>query len=142
MMIAEKIDYELIQESIEQKNEKIVHKKTAINKTSYILISICFLISSVFILQGYTDIQTMRLEINQLQKQKQELNRKKDDLSVKLEGLKNNQEIEKQAENLLGMSYPKEDQVVYIAIDDTNEAIQFSLFDKIKDALSFFSSLY
>ncbi len=141
-MIAEKIDYELIKEPIEQKNVKIVHKKTAISKTSYILISVCFLISSVFLLQRYSDIQSLRLEINQLQKQKQELSRIKDDLSVQLEGLKNNQEIEKQAEDLLGMSYPKEDQVVYIAVEDTNNTIQFSFIDKIKNALSFFSSLY
>ncbi|WP_167792091.1 FtsB family cell division protein [Soehngenia longivitae] len=141
-MIAEKIDYELIKEPIEQKNVKIVHKKTAISKTSYILISVCFLISSVFLLQRYSDIQSLRLEINQLQKQKQELSRIKDDLSVELEGLKNNQEIEKQAEDLLGMSYPKEDQVVYIAVEDTNNTIQFSFIDKIKNALSFFSSLY
>ncbi|TFZ40090.1 septum formation initiator family protein [Soehngenia longivitae] len=142
IMIAEKIDYELIKEPIEQKNVKIVHKKTAISKTSYILISVCFLISSVFLLQRYSDIQSLRLEINQLQKQKQELSRIKDDLSVELEGLKNNQEIEKQAEDLLGMSYPKEDQVVYIAVEDTNNTIQFSFIDKIKNALSFFSSLY
>jgi cell division protein FtsL len=142
IMIAEKIDYELIKEPIEQKNVKIVHKKTAISKTSYILISVCFLISSVFLLQRYSDIQSLRLEINQLQKQKQELSRIKDDLSVQLEGLKNNQEIEKQAEDLLGMSYPKEDQVVYIAVEDTNNTIQFSFIDKIKNALSFFSSLY
>ena len=61
---------------------------------------------------------------------------------MELEGLKNNQEIEKQAEDLLGMSYPKEDQVVYIAVEDTNNTIQFSFIDKIKNALSFFSSLY
>jgi cell division protein FtsB len=141
-MIAEKMNYELMQEPIVEKKEKLVHKKTAINKTSYILISICFLISSVFLLQRYSDIQMMRLEINQLQKQKQELNRQRDDLSAKLEGLKNNQEIEREAEDILGMIYPQKDQIVYIAVDETNDAIQYSLIDKIKSALSFFSSLY
>ncbi|TJX68706.1 septum formation initiator family protein [Soehngenia saccharolytica] len=141
-MIAEKMDYELMQEPYVEKKEKLVHKKTAINKTSYILISICFLISSVFLLQRYSDIQMMRLEINQLQKQKQELNRQRDDLSAKLEGLKNNQEIEREAEDILGMSYPQKDQIVYIAVDETNDAVQYSLIDKIKSVLSFFSSLY
>ncbi len=141
-MIAEKMDYELMQETYVEKKEKLVHKKTAINKTSYILISICFLISSVFLLQRYSDIQMMRLEINQLQKQKQELNRQRDDLSAKLEGLKNNQEIEREAEDILGMSYPQKDQIVYIAVDETNDAVQYSLIDKIKSVLSFFSSLY
>jgi cell division protein FtsL len=142
IMIAEKIDYELIKEPIKQKNKKISHKKTAISKTPYILISICFLISSIFLLQRYSEIQSLQLEINQLQKEKQELDRKKENLLVKLEGLKNNPEIEKQAKDLLGMDYPREDQVVYIAIEDTNDTIQFGFIDKIKSALSVFSSLY
>ncbi|MDG2769798.1 septum formation initiator family protein, partial [Vibrio parahaemolyticus] len=94
-MIAEKINYERIEELPEKKIEKKVQKRSVVNKTSYILVSICFLLSSIFLLKGYSDIQIMRYEINQLQKQKNNLTQQKEDLYVRLEGLKNNQEIGK-----------------------------------------------
>ncbi|MDG2764830.1 septum formation initiator family protein, partial [Vibrio parahaemolyticus] len=108
------------------------------NKTSYILVSICFLLSSIFLLKGYSDIQIMRYEINQLQKQKNNLTQQKEDLYVRLEGLKNNQEIGKQAEELLGMSYPDKDQIVYIAVDDSNEINHYGFKDRIKVVIGFF----
>jgi len=60
----------------------------------------------------------MKLEITEMQQQKIQLQKEKEDLMAELEAIKSLTRIEEEALVKLGMDYPTEDQVVYISVDD------------------------
>lgn len=136
---------EYIEEKKLEKPRKVVYKQTrALNKSMYLSLAIIFLATSLFILQGYAKITSMRLEITKLENQAAELGKLKNDLSGTLEGLKNTTLISEQAKNSLGMIYPEEGQIQYITVNDTVvvDSYQLTLQDRIRSALGLFASLY
>lgn len=148
-MLAEKIMYDQYPEYIEpqkaEKAKKVVKKKTsALNKHMYITLAILLLITSLFILQGYAKITSVRLEITKLENNKIQLEKVRNDLSGTLEGLKNTALISEEAIKTLGMVYPEEGQVVYLTVDDTvySQEYKVSFQDRVKSVISVFSSLF
>lgn len=148
-MLAEKLEYYQypeFQEVIKPKNKykPKVHKSSALNKQMYLALAISILITSLFILQGYAKITSVRLDITRLEKEKSELFIVRQELEGNLEGLKNTALIAEQARTYLGMIYPEEGQISYVAINNsTYEDIRvFSFTDKVRNVLSIFSSLF
>jgi len=148
-MLAEKIKYDEYTEYIKPQTTKkvntVVKKRTsAVNKHMYITLAIVLLITSLFLLQGYAKITSVRLEITKLENNKIELQKVKNDLSGSLEGLKNTALISEEAVKSLGMVYPEEGQIVYITVDDTvySQEYKVSFQDKVRSVFSVFSSLF
>ena len=126
--------------------EVIKQKKRvrAIDKSMYFIIAIIFMLTSLFILFGYAKITAVRIDITNLERQKVELGKMKQDLIGELEGIKNTTKISEEAMYSLGMIYPKEGQVVYVSIDNNNSAVlaKSSLSEQLRRVLSIFSSIF
>lgn len=147
MLVAKK-EYNYSPESIQQPNKKKIIKtkksRRAINKTMYFGILVIFFVSSLFVLNRYASITQERYEITELQSHLNELQLEKIDLEANLESLKSTTAISERAQMNLGMVYPEEDQIVYIAVNDNNENTQddTSLAQRIKEIFSIFSSIF
>lgn len=148
-MMAAKVLYEQYPEYIAEKEQKRVRKTIrrksyALNRRMYITLAIILLSTSLFILQGYAKITSMRLEITSLENEATELEKLKQDLSGTLEGLKNTTLISEQAKNSLGMIYPEEGQIEYITVNDSvsNDSYQVTFQDKVRNVIGIFASLY
>ncbi len=148
-MMAAKVLYDQYPEYIGEKEHKEVRKTIqkksyALNRRMYITLAIILLSTSLFILQGYAKITSMRLEITSLENEATELEKLKQDLSGTLEGLKNTTLISEQAKNSLGMIYPEEGQIEYITINDSvsNDSYQVTFQDKVRNVIGIFASLY
>ncbi len=57
----------------------------------------------------------------ELENEKYQLERDREDLFAELEVVKNSVKIEERAKINLGMDYPKDEQLVYLSIGETNE---------------------
>ena len=79
-----------------------------------------------------------------MQGQLKELKLEKIDLRAKLEGLKSTTAISEKAQTNLGMVYPEEDQIIYIAVNNNikNTQDESSLAQRIKEIFSIFSSIF
>lgn len=148
-MMAAKALYDQYPEYVGEKKQKTVRKVVrrkshALNRQMYIALAIILLSTSLFILQGYAKITSMRLEISKLENEATELAKLKQDLSGTMEGLKNTTLIGEQAKNSLGMIYPEEGQIEYITVNETVtiDAYQASFQDKIRNVIGLFASLY
>lgn len=147
MLVAKK-EYSYNPEPIQQPNKKKLIKtkksKRVINKTMYFGILLIFFISSLFVLSRYANITQERYEITKLQGHLNELQLEKTELEANLESLKSTTAISEKAQMNLGMVYPDEDQVVYIAVNENNENTQddTSLAQRIKEIFSIFSSIF
>jgi cell division protein FtsB len=148
-MMAAKVLYDQYPEYIGEKTQKTVRKiarrkSHALNRQMYITLAIILLSTSLFILQGYAKITSMRLEITKLENEATELAKLKKDLSGTLEGLKNTTLIGEQAKNSLGMIYPEEGQIEYITVNETvsNDSYQITFQDKVRNVIGLFASLY
>lgn len=148
-MLAQKLEYYQYPDyqekpTIKKAVQPKVHIKSAINKQMYLALAIIFLFSSLFILQGYAKITSVRLDITKLEKEKTELSKIRQDLEGTLEGLKNTAVIAEQAKTYLGMVYPDEGQISYLAVNSTTfeDTYAFSFTDKVRNVLSIFSSLF
>lgn len=116
------------------KKTPVRKKKTRKNKkktNSNVAIKILFLFSalilmgiSLFILFGYANITKIRMEVTELERQRTELEKVKTDLVADLEGIKSSNRIETEAVNKLGMSYPKEGQIAYVSVKNTNDNLE------------------
>lgn len=108
-----------------EKEEKIRNKKRKKAKSSSklfaISLAVIILVLCLYILYGYTNITNMRLEISELEKQRYELERDKEDLIAQLETIKSSSTIEENAMVKLGMDYPTEEQLIYLSIDQADE---------------------
>ena len=84
------------------------------------------------------------MEVTQLERQKVELEKNKLNLLADLDVVKSTLNISQDAMFKLGMSYPKEGQVIYLSLEDTiDDTIQsVSLTDKLNSVLSMFSGLF
>ena len=145
MLVAKK-EYTINPESIKQPNKKKVvkTKRRVINKTMYFGIIAIFFLSSFFVLNRYASITQIRYEITEKQNQIRELELEKTDLETKLLALENSSNISQRAQDNLGMVYPEENQIVYIAVENINENTQddISLAQRIKEIFSIFSSIF
>ncbi|WP_422486527.1 septum formation initiator family protein [Gudongella sp. DL1XJH-153] len=148
-MMAAKVLYDQYPEYIGEKEQKRVRttirkKSYSLNRRMYISLAIILLSTSLFILQGYAKITSMRLEITSLENEATELEKLKQDLAGTLEGLKNTTLISEQAKNSLGMIYPEEGQIEYITVNDSisNDSYQVTLQDKVRNVIGIFASLY
>lgn len=105
-------------------NEKIgkrsvIKKKRSNNKLrSLILISI-FLGGCLLLLSRYAAITSIRSDITTLERNIEELEKKKVNLQASLEGIKSSEKIEEEAILKLGMDYPNEGQIVYLSTTST-----------------------
>lgn len=146
LLVARKEHY-IYEEHVREPNKKKVLKtktRRVINKNMYFAIIAMFFISSLFILSGYANITEIKYDINESQNIIRELELERIDLETKLVASKNSSNISERAQNNLGMIYPGEDQIVYIAVDNINQNTpdDISLAQRIKDIFSIFSSIY
>lgn len=146
MLVAKKeLSYDIAPSQEENKKKLIkTRRKKVINKTMYFGILAIFFISSLFILNRYGAIAQERYEITEMQGQLKELKLEKIDLRAKLEGLKSTTAISEKAQTNLGMVYPEEDQIIYIAVNNNikNTQDESSLAQRIKEIFSIFSSIF
>jgi len=140
-----------------QSEDKKIKKKPRGNKNHKVLYKMFFigiafvgLMLSLFILYRYANISKMRLEITQIQQQKAQLLKEKEDLIAELEALKSSTRIEEDAVVKLGMDYPTEGQIVYISVNEptlsdekTSElAEENSLLSQLKSIVNLVSGLF
>src|SRR5690606_21203985 len=107
-----------------QKAIKRKNKSKVLFKVACFFSALLLMITSLFILLRYANITKMRMEVTELEKRKTELEKIKIDLAADLEGVKNSLKISEEAIYKLGMSYPGEDQIVYVSVDDVVEEVQ------------------
>ena len=147
-LLVAKAEYDYYPEyTVENESKKVIKKKKkvrAINKRMYITIAIIIFASNLLILYRYAKITEANMEISRLENQIIELEQTKQDLEGKLEGVKSTTMISEEAKNSLGMIYPQDGQVVYVAVDDSSaiEVANRSFSDKLKNIVSNFSSLF
>ena len=116
-------EIETIIEKEEQRRAKIRKKAKSSSKILAIMFAIIGLILCIYILNGYTNITKMKLEIMELENQRYELERDREDLIAKLEYIKNSAKIEENAKIKLGMDYPNEEQLVYLSIEELDNGL-------------------
>ena len=129
------------------KNRKVNKKKNkskSLMKLVCLFIAIVILSTSLFILFRYASITKIRMEVTELERQKVELEKNKLNLLADLDGVKSTLNVSEDAMYKLGMSYPKEGQVIYLSLEDTvDDTIQsVSISDKLNNVLSMFSGLF
>ena len=147
-MVVAKAEYNYYPDYTEKQEPKktVIKKKKirTINKSMYIAIAIIVLVSNLLILYRYARITEANMEISRLETRIIELKQTRQDLEGKLEGVKSSTMISDEAKNNLGMMYPKEDQIVYVAVDNNPDigiaSISFS--EKLKNIVSNYSSLF
>ena len=127
MSEARELSYYPIEEvkTYKRPNRNIKKTKT-IKKKSNSGIKIVFLffpviISSIclLILLRYVNITTVRQEITYLENQKIELAKNRANLIGDIEGIKASKEVAEDAMLKLGMDYPRQDQIVYISVNES-----------------------
>ncbi len=145
-------EYAYEEEYQKRKNTKQTPKKAPKKNNKYnlliklicLLIAIIILSISLFILFRYASITKVRMEVTELERQKVELEKYKLNLIADLEGVKSSLSISQDAMNKLGMSYPKEGQVMYVSLAEpaveVNESIGVA--EKLNNVLSMFSGLF
>lgn len=143
----EEIYQEEYKEINKNKNKKVQKKKNksyALVKLVCLLIALAILSTSLFILFRYASITKIRMDVTNLERQKVELEKSKLNLLADLDVVKSSLNISEDAMFKLGMSYPKEGQVIYLSledtIDDTIESVSIS--DKLNNVVSMFSGLF
>lgn len=147
-MVVARAEYNYYPEEIQINRPKQVVKNRkkvrSIDKSMYITMAIIFMLTSLFILFGYAKITAVRIDITNLERQKVELSKMKQDLIGELEGIKNTTKISEEATYSLGMMYPKEGQVVYVSIDGNNTVTtaKAGLSEQLRRVLSIFSSVF
>lgn len=134
-------------DSRKRKNRKQRRKKRVNSsvKLVYILIAMIFLGISLFILSRYAEITLMRIEMTKLEKEKIELEKIKTNLIGELEGIKSSSQIAEDARLKLGMGYPTEGQIVYLAVEDNipnNDLEKGNMQGLIKKAFNMVGSLF
>lgn len=99
-------------------------KQMMVFKLSCIFVISLFTIVSFFILKGYSNISSSRMNITKLEKQRNELEQTKFAIASELEEAKSSVKISEEAMYKLSMDYPRQDQVVYLSLGETNNKIK------------------
>lgn len=160
MVVAKaQLDYypeEVLEKEIRKKNRETNRRKAlkrrkrlnSLIKFACIFMAIFIMSISLFILRGYADISKVRMEINELQNLKYELEGRKFSLSSQLIEIKSSLKIGEDALYKLGMTHPRKDQIVYLSLDesayDKNPEIaeDTGFTKKLNKMLSLFSSFF
>ncbi len=139
MVLAEKQYYleEEIRKQPEQRRQPQVKKKQAAasNRTgskivSVLMVAICFGVACLVIAR-YAKIHENHNQILILEDQLEKEYTRRENLEVDLAFTENLENIEAAAQKSLGMSYPKEDQIVYVDLPDTEtEKNEHQIVDK------------
>lgn len=111
-----------IQKKPKRKPKKVQQKKKRNNSLAKLMIlsiPLFFLGIALLILFRYANITAVRQEITKLEREKAELEVLKQDLIGDLEGIKSSTKIAEDAITKLGMNYPDEGQIVYIAVNQS-----------------------
>lgn len=124
-----------------RKNKK-KSKSNALVKTLFLFSGLIIMGISLFILFRYANITRMRMELDQLERQIVELEKTKLDLVAELEGIKSSQYIVDEATNKLGMSYPKEGQIAYVSVNNTDDNLEIEGDQDPSRFFSLISSLF
>lgn len=151
MIVAKKeIEYNHLEK--EKEIEKVKHpKRKKKKKSAYRLMFLTFamlgLILALVILYRYENITKIRLEITDLQRQKINLEKERDDLLAELESIKSSAKIEEDAFTKLGMNYPTDDQIVYIEVTEPDfekqiEEEEFNFLGLFKNIVNFALSFF
>ena len=132
---------------IKDENRKVSKnndKYMVLVKLACLFIAIIILSTSLFILFGYARISNVRMEVTELERHKIELEKNKLNLLADLESVKSSSNISEEAVNKLGMSYPKEGQVIYVSLEEATEEVHESIgiAEKLNKVLSMFSGLF
>ena len=138
------------EETIEVKKKhrkKPVRKKknnNSILKLFALIIPFVLLGISLLILSRYANITSIRQELTKLEREKVELEKIKMNLIADLEGIKSSAKIEEDAITKLGMTYPTEDQIVYITVNHNTieDEEKITLGGRLSKILSFVSNLF
>lgn len=100
-------------------------KKVAQNKKNNFSAKIkffAFAFLALFICLGvlyrYAQITQIKMEVSKLENEIKSLSKQKVDMSLDLERIKESGWIEKEAETRLGMTYPTNEQIIYITVND------------------------
>lgn len=152
MLVARELKYypteELeVQKKPRKSQKKVKLKKKRNNSLAKLMIlsmPLFFLGIALLILFRYANITAVRQEITKLERQRAELEVVKQDLIGELEGIKSSTKISEDAITKLGMNYPEEGQVVYIAINE-NEMDSLEKVNKespLKKLVSIFRNLF
>ncbi|MBS4535417.1 cell division protein FtsL [Clostridium sp. D2Q-14] len=96
-----------------KKNNTLIKLKLFLYATGVLTISIIILLRFAHISRLQYDLSSLETEVSSLEKEKQ-------NLSIRLEKIKDSRWIEEVAINSLDMSYPDENQKVYIDVDTDN----------------------
>lgn len=134
------------EEEIKKEPKKQPRKKKkvrTVNKRMYMAIAMIVFLTNLVVLHRYAKISEENIEISKLEHKVVELEQTKLDLEAKLEGLKSTTMVSEEAKNSLGMVYPEQDQIVYVAVDNNYDAevADISFSEKLRSVLSNFSSL-
>lgn len=114
-------EIETIMEKEKQRRAKKKKKANSSSKIFAIIFATLGLALCIYVLNGYSKITKLKLEIIELENQRYELERDREDLVAELEAVKNSVKIEESAKINLGMDYPKDEQLVYLSIGEFDE---------------------
>ncbi len=107
----------------EDNNIETTNKVKKIKKTNSSLkikvfgMALLILAVSLGVLFRYAQMTQIKMEVSKLDKQINELNKHKTDISLELDRIKESGWIENEAQNRLGMIYPHNEQIVYVSVD-------------------------
>nr|WP_300002284.1 hypothetical protein [Tissierella sp.] len=113
------------QEKLRKKRElKRRKKQKMLFKVSCITAIALFTMVSFFILRGYSNISSSRMNITNLEKRKSELEQTRFAMASELEEAKSSVKISEEAMYKLSMDYPSYDQVVYLSLGETEKMVK------------------
>jgi len=125
-------------------------KKNFQFKVKFIVIALTVLAISLMLLVRYAQITKVRLELTAMNQNMAQLRDQKDDLLLQLEKIKDSGRIEQVAKERLGMTYPRDNQIVFVSVDESifdqsdemknNRGINNSIPDNIKLLINFNSN--
>lgn len=106
-----------------EKNTTIATKsKVKLVALSVVVLGVCL---GILLLNAY--VSQLKYELLSLNKSKEELIEEKSLLEIKIDKMKQSDWIEQAAISQLGMSYPTQDQIIYVSLDNINEGVKNEL---------------
>lgn len=143
MLVAKREVYSYMEEeniiSPKPKEVKKNKKSNALVKMKAFGLALFTLIVCLGVLFGYAQITQIKMEVTKLDKEITELKKHKTDISLELEKIKESGWIEQEAEAKLGMSYPTDEQIVYISVEDNSVQNDKNEEQNGKDRIAFLS---
>lgn len=115
---------EKVRKRTKQKRKTKVNSKANVQATLKLLTMgtvLLIMAASILYLLGYAEISKTRMEINNLESYKTEMEKSRVDLIADLEGIKSSAKISEDALYKLGMTYPEKGQIMYISVADEIE---------------------